>query len=186
MAVSAGLADPEAAMAPGIGRVIRSVDDLPGRVGGAEVRWAKDEVDMWCDDWAKQRRMMIGIVELEPRDRLGKLRSTLGAVREERDGASQGVVSQSFPEVYTGTALLVHRAWTRMSRQWRPVINIHYVLREVKVKAKAAEINIPLALYWKYLEFGKSFVHSYVMVSTEFQSADRAVMETQKASAVAV
>lgn len=149
------------------------------------MRWQRDEVDMWIDEWAKQRRLMLGITELEPRDRLGKLRSTLGAVREERDGASQGVVSQSFPEVYTGTALLVHRAWSTMNRQWGAVINIHYVLRELKVKAKAEEVGIPVALYWKYLEFGKNFVHSFVMVSTQFEASDRKVMERQNSAVIA-
>lgn len=149
------------------------------------MRWQRDEVDTWCDEWAQQRRLMLGIAELEPRDRLGKLRSTLGAVREERDGASQGTVSQSFPEVYTGTALLVHRAWSTMNRQWAAVVNIHYVLREVKVRAKAAEVCISVPLYWKHLEFGKNFVHSFVMVSTQFETTGRKLMETQNSLVIA-
>lgn len=154
-------------------------------LGGEAMRWQRDEVDMWCDEWAQQRRLMLGIAELEPRDRLGKLRSTLGAVREERDGASQGVVSQNFPEVYTGTALLVHRAWSGMNRQWGAVINVHYVLREIKVRAKAEEVGMPIALYWKYLEFGKNFIHSFVMVSTQFETETRKVMETKNSLVIA-
>lgn len=147
------------------------------------MRWQRDEVDTWCDEWAYQRRMILGITDLEPRDRLGKLRSTLGAIKTEREGASQGTVSQSFPEVYTGTALLVHRAWSTMNRQWGSVINIHYVLRELKVKSKADEVGVPVALYWKYLEFGKNFVHSFVMVSTQFEANGRKVIETQNSLA---
>lgn len=145
-------------------------------------RWQPDEVDIWCNQWAHQRRLIFGIVDairMEPRERLGKLKSTLGAVREDREGAGQGAVSQNFPEVYTGTPLLVHRAWCEMNREWREVVNIHYVLRELKAKVKAHECGVSLPLYWKRLEFGKSFIQSFVILSTKMPRSNSKVMETQ-------
>lgn len=146
------------------------------------MRWHPDEVDIWCQDWAVQRRLMLGLVELEPKDRLGKLRSTLAAVREDRDGASQGTVGQNFPEVYTGTSLLVHRAWVEMNREWKQVMNIHFVIKEVPVKKKAAELHIAVPQYWKHLAFAKNYVHSFVMVSTKYERPATGVMETRNFS----
>lgn len=75
-----------------------------------------DEVDAWAKSWATQRRLVLGIrlaEKLEPKDRIGKLRSTLGRIHEDREGASAIFLagSQDWPEVYTGTSLLVHRCW---------------------------------------------------------------------------
>lgn len=148
------------------------------------MRWQNDEVDLWCLQWAEQRRQMLGITELLPRDRLGKLRSTLAAVREDGEGASQGTITQNFPEVYRDTSLLVHRAVLKMNRDWRQVVNIHYVLREVTVRIKAKEINISVSLYWRYLEFGKSFINSFVTLSTELEQSDKKSVQTQQISLI--
>jgi len=144
------------------------------------MRWQKDEVDQWCDQWAAQRRKMLGILDLEPRDRIGKLRSTLGAVREEGEGASQGAVTQSFPEVYVGIPLLVHRAWNLMERDWRQVINAQYVWREIPVKIKADEFGYSVRHYWNYLQYGKAFISGYV---TQFSEQGSPVMQTQNSLA---
>src|SRR6185437_10919576 len=125
------------------------------------------------EQWAAQRRKHLGLVELQPKDRLGKLRSTLGAVREERDGASQGTVTQSFPEVYIGPEpnfpLLVNRACKEMQKDWREVIEVHYVIlfdennRRIKVKEKAFLLDLSLRSYWQHLTFGKNFIHSFII-----------------------
>jgi hypothetical protein len=149
-----------------------------------EMRLQKDEIDLWCEQWANQRRKILGILELEPRDRIGKLKSTLGTIREERDGASQGTVMQNFPEVYTGFSLLVNRAWLEMTREWRPIVQAHYCCLfwddargepvRIKVKEKAALLDIDLPCYWNYLKFAKNYVHSFVTVSTKY-SLDESV-----------
>jgi hypothetical protein len=116
---------------------------------------------------------------LEPRDRLGKLNSTLGAVREDGEGASQGVISQTFPEVYTGTSLLVHRAICEMNRRWAHVLSIHFVFRDVPVRRKAQEVELAIPAYWKTLAFGKNYVHSFVTICTKYEAKTSKVMETQ-------
>ena len=143
------------------------------------MRWAPDEVDRWLMQWAVQRRQIEGLAPLEPKDRLGKLNSTLGAVREDGEGASQGVTSQSFPEVYTGTALLVHRAICEMQRDWAHVVSMHFVLRDVPVKRKAKDCGLNVASYWKTLAFAKNYVHSFVTICTKYEAKTTKVMETQ-------
>lgn len=139
-----------------------------GTLDDLAMRWVKDEIDLWLDQWAGQRRKMLGITQLEPKDRIGKLRSTLGAVREDGEGASQGTVNQNFPEVYTGIPLLVNRAWHEMTREWRQVIEAHYVFPGYRAKEKAQALDITVALYWKHWTFGKNYVHSFVTCSTKY------------------
>lgn len=147
------------------------------------MRWQKDIVDLWCADWASQRRRMIGLSELQPRERIGRLGSTLGTIRDEREGASQGAVSQSFPEVYLGRhgepnfPLLVNRAWQRMDKRWREIVEVHYVYthmegKVLRTKEKAGLLEISMRVYWDYLTFGKNFIESYVTCFTELTGAD--------------
>lgn len=140
------------------------------------MRWEKDEIDMWCDQWAQQRRKMLGIDDLEPRDRLGKLRSTLGTIKTDKVGAGSGTVNQNFPEVYIGIPLIVHRAWVLMQRDWRQVINAQYVWREIPVKVKAEEFGYSVRHYWNYLQYGKAFIAGHV---TQFARDGDEVMQTQ-------
>jgi len=136
---------------------------------------------MWCADWASQRRRMLGLSELQPKERLGRLNSTLGSIREDRDGASQGTVNQSFPEGYIGPPpnfpLLVNRAWQRMDKRWREIVEVHYVYthmdgKPLRSKQKAAALEISMRLYWQYLTFGKSFIESYVTCFTDLVGTD--------------
>ena len=146
------------------------------------MRWQKDEVDLWCAEWAMQRRRMLGISELQPRERIGRLGSTLGTIRDEREGASQGTVTQSFPEVYIGPPpnypLLVNRAWQRMDKRWREVIEAHYVYTQLQSKQKAGMLELSMRLYWQYLTFGKNFIESYVTCFTELSSDEYSVSLT--------
>jgi len=148
------------------------------------MRLQKDEIDVWCDQWAKQRRRILGILELEPRDRVGKLKSTLGSIREERDGASQGTAMQTYPEVYIGFALLVNRAWKEMRREWRPIVQAHYCCLywadedglpvRIMAKEKAKILDLDLPTYWNYMKFAKNYIHSFVTISTKY-SLDESV-----------
>lgn len=140
------------------------------------MRWRPDEVDGWCSQWASERRKIVGLAELQPTDRIGRLSGTLGAVREEGEGASQGITAQRFPEVYTGTALLVNRAWKEMEVGWRIVMEAHYVFlfdetgARIKANTKAHRLNLTPAIYWKYVTFAKNFVHSFVILGTKYET----------------
>jgi len=129
--------------------------------------------------WAQQRRQIEGSLALEPRDRVGKLNSTLGAVREDAEGASQGTTNQNFPEVYTGRSLLVHRAIREMDKRWAHVISLHFVVTDKPVKWKAKEAEMNVAAYWKTLAFAKNYVHSFVTICTKYEDKNAKVMETQ-------
>jgi hypothetical protein len=118
-----------------------------------------------CMDWAIERRKIFGITleeNLEPRERLGKLRCTLEAVREEGEGASYGTASQNFPEVYTATNLVIHRAWQGMRPIWKEVMHVHYVWREIPVKVCAAEIGLEVVRYSEVLEKLKADLSGYL------------------------
>lgn len=148
------------------------------------MRWHKDEVDLWCEQWASQRRKILGITELQPKERIGKLNSTLGSIKTDRDGASQGTVTQAFPEVYIGAdpnyPLLVNRAWREMKPQWREVIEAHYVYKG-SIKQKAFLIEVTVANYWKHWTFAKNYIHGFVTVSTKYSDEKtEVIVYTQK------
>jgi hypothetical protein len=144
------------------------------------MRWTRDETDLWCEQWARERRKYLGITELEPKDRIGRLSCTLGAVKEEGEGACQGTVTQRFPEHYTGTALLVNRAWKAMNQNWRPVLEVHYVYAgKGRVKAQAVGLSTPM--YWRYLGFAKNYIHAFVTIGTDQQTEK--ITQTQNSHA---
>lgn len=132
------------------------------------MRRRPDEVDLWGMAWARQRRLMLGIIEgnkLEPRERLGKLRCTLGAVLKEGAGAGQGgVAAQNFPEVYTGLALVVHRVYMRMPGGFRQAMQLHYVWREIPARLKAREAGVSESTYWKRVAAMKMHLYQEVIV----------------------
>jgi hypothetical protein len=123
-----------------------------------------DEIDLWCMNWARQRRIALGIIEakmIEPRERLGQLRCTLGKVRAERDGASYTRSNQIFPEVYVGLALDIHRASFLLPGRERLVMHLHYVWREIPVKLKCCEVPVSNAVYWTLVGNIKFFLTGY-------------------------
>jgi hypothetical protein len=128
-------------------------------------RRTPDWADRLCMGWAEQRRKALGIVlpsKLEPRERLGKLTCTLGAVREEGEGASYSGKTQNWPEVYTGDSLLVHRCWSGMQRPWAEVMHVHYVWREIHIKDRIEAVKLDFTEYYKRLGLLKSHVEHYV------------------------
>jgi hypothetical protein len=131
-----------------------------------------DDIDHYCVDWARQRRIALGIINakmIEPRERLGQLKCTLGKVRSEREGASYSRVNQNFPEVYVGMSLVVHRAYSIMPGEQRMAMHLHYVWREVSVADKCGEIPVSAAGFWTLVGNVKSFLRGYVY-SAEPQS----------------
>jgi hypothetical protein len=132
------------------------------------LRWNADYIDVLCSEWAQPRRKLIRAqlgreeLQFEPREMLGKLRCTIGQVREDGEGASQGTFNQNFPDVYVGDILIVHRAWTRMRGPLKLTMSGQYVWREVPVKIKAAEFGFSVAQYWINLTAAKEYVAGYI------------------------
>ena len=123
----------------------------------------QDEVDHWLTDWARQRRIMLGIVldeKVMPEERLGKLRCTLASFRECQIPAFSKE-QQRWPEVYKGKALLVHRARQTMSYEYKWAIDLQYVLREVQPALKARDMRWSLAQYWNNVNGAKGFIRGY-------------------------
>jgi hypothetical protein len=132
------------------------------------MRRPPDFIDLLCIAWAEQRRKALGIIlpaMLTPRERLGKLNCTLGAVREEGEGASYSGKSQNWPEVYTGDSLLVHRCWSGMPRPWAEVMHIHYVWRELHINQRIAYLGLDFRIYYERLNLLKPCVDNYVKIA---------------------
>jgi hypothetical protein len=118
----------------------------------------------------------LGIEELQPRDRIGKLNSTLGAITFEDRSPGQGTPQQTYPEVYIGPdpnyPLLVNRAWKAMDKRWRPIVEVHYVCEGEKVRYKAEHCRITVSLYWKYLTFGKNYINGFVQTHMNYKATE--------------
>jgi hypothetical protein len=137
-----------------------------------------DEIDLWCQAWAKQRRLALGILDaklLEPRERLGQIRCTLGAVLVDKVGAGERTVrvnanghrDQNWPEVYTGKALDVHLACSLMPGVERLTVHLHYVWYEVPANEKCKLIPSSLARYWALLSNAKFFLNGYLAMGAK-------------------
>lgn len=125
-----------------------------------------DDVDLWCSTWARRRRELLGLDdrELEPDERLGLLRSTLGRVREDKVAAGYcAKVSQQFPEVYTGMTLQVHRAFSLLEGKHREVIDLNYVWFDISVPVKAREVRMAIVEYWMNVKIGKAFIRGAII-----------------------
>lgn len=133
-----------------------------------------DHIDYICMEWANERRKILGIIlpeqiengkivgGFEPKERLGKLRCTLEAIREEGDGSSYGVASQNFPEVYSKANIITHRCWVSMQPIWKEVMHVHYVWREIPVKTCAAELGLEVVRYSEILDKLKGYVDGWL------------------------
>ena len=138
-------------------------------------RRRRDEVDEWCRDWARERRVALGIMpgtKIEPRERVGKLRCTLAEVRDEGAAghSSKGVHCdlngkpvQHWPEVYRGFTLFVHLALAKMPGAQRMVIHLHYVWRELPSFVKAHEAGVGLSEFYSTLNAAKESLRRTVI-----------------------
>ncbi len=126
----------------------------------------RDQIDLWCDQWAVTRRKILGIIDpnrLEPHERLGKLKSTLGVVKSDAEGAAHRTAGHDFPEVYLGTALLIHRGFCSMQDgTYRQVMDAHYVWRELPVKVKASYLGLGESRYWEIVGAVKGYIQGFV------------------------
>lgn len=71
-----------------------------------------------------------------------------------------------------------------MPKQWRPVIEVHYVYIppyiDWKIKQKAAAVNLVVRTYWDYMGFAKNYIHSFVTISTKYPDDEiKKVIRTQ-------
>lgn len=131
------------------------------------MRWKPDQLDIWCTDWARERRKIFGITlpeAMQPWERLGKLRSTLGTIEKDREAAGAGSVghNQQFPEVYLGLSLEIHRGFVTMCGEWRQVMDAQYVWREVAPLEKAAVIGLTVPGYFNVLRMLKAYLSGYL------------------------
>jgi hypothetical protein len=150
-----------------------------------------DEVDLWGIGWARQRRIMLGIITacaLTPEERLGKLRCTLGQIQEDRVGAGErsrrvgenGHPDQDWPEVYTGMSLIVHQAYMKMPGNHRIMMNLHYVWREIPVRLRAREVDVSVAQYWIQVSVMKGFLHGAVLAGSRNFPSRRSILRNSR------
>lgn len=121
----------------------------------------KSTLDPMCREWARQyRRIAQGgvvypdgtfVVDGWPTVTL------LGKLREERDGATQGRMSQHFAEVYRGDGLLIWLAMESMPLREREVLYARYLSRDL-VRTQADELGISVAQYWSRLDCAYFFL----------------------------
>jgi hypothetical protein len=115
-----------------------------------------DAIDVLIYNWAATRRQL-----------LGAMRCSLGNVKTYRDGAGARTArQQSFPEVYTGDALLVNLAVKRMPPDLRDFVDIHYTLGRGATK-RAELLGITTSIYWRRVNAAKSFVAGYLAARQE-------------------
>lgn len=135
-------------------------------------RWRPDQIDLWCEEWARERRKVLGLKlneRLMPFERIGRLNCTLGRVKEEAEGASHsgvrvgenGHVQRHWPEVYRGMAMEVHRAFAMMRAEWRTVMELHYCFKNEKISTKAAFLQLTDNEYKKQLINLKLFLSGH-------------------------
>jgi hypothetical protein len=129
-----------------------------------------DDVDVLCSTWARAQRELLGLDkrELRPEERLGRLRSTLGRVREDKVAAGYFTkLSQQFPEVYSGMVLLVHRAFCLMPAGAKEAVYMNYVWFDISAPVKAEQIGASLKQYWILVGEGKSFIRGAIVMGSE-------------------
>jgi hypothetical protein len=160
------------------------------------VRNQPDEIDLAAIEWAKQRRIILGIavsssneLRIEPHERLGKLRSTLGSIKDNRVSAGErttrmglnGHPDQDWPEVYLHIALDVHRAFQLMSGEQRMVMDLHYVWREIPTALRVRESRLDEARYFRAVSGVKAFLRGYLAAVSRAKPASRPSKELEAA-----
>lgn len=144
-------------------------------------KWRPDQLDIWCADWARERRKIFGIesdkhgvVKLMPWERLGQLRCTLGQVKADHENAGTPTgrgFNQIFPEVYLGLSLEIHCGFTTMCGEWRQVMDAQYVWFEIAPKEKSDFIGITISEYYNVLRMLKAYLSGYLRLDNSTLSA---------------
>lgn len=136
-----------------------------------------DHVDTICHyDWRPGRLQILGIAmleKLEPKERLGKLRCTLGSVKEEGEGSAYGVISQNWPEFRNENGRLIQRAFLAMSEKRRMLMDARYTwngIYPVKVRAEAMDMSVPV--FWVEVGQLKSFIEGFMATAKVAEDPD--------------
>ena len=126
----------------------------------------RDGTDLLCESWAHTRRELLGLREpVYARDYLGSLRSTLGRVKDCADGSS-GAIPQHYPEVYTGPAFHVNRAFQAMPPLLKAVMDLHYVFHGPDAR-KARALDLARREYFALVGKAKTSVDRYLSTVSE-------------------
>lgn len=130
--------------------------DVPDWVRKSNGLWGRQKRRIWTGmDWHKN-------VD-------GYAQSLLGRIREEREGAGQGVRVQRWPEVYWGDGLEVQRSLLGMPETPYAVLHLHYVWDpewNVTAGRKARCIGIERDVYYDHLDRAEFWIWSRLEAGT--------------------
>jgi hypothetical protein len=140
-------------------------------------------VRLACAKWGRQkRRVWLG------RDWHGNIdgyaQSLLGRIRDERDGASQGVRSQRWPEVFWGDGLAVQRKLNPMPERQFYAIHFQYVWDpdwNVTANRKARYMEVGRTEYFELVDRAETWVHASLEVEPDSQLTDAVQKIVRKA-----
>lgn len=117
-------------------------------------------------DWRPGRLQVLGIARLdhlEPKERLGKLRSTLGSVKEEKEGAYYVTANQNWPEFRNDAGRLIQRAFLAMNEKRRALMDARYTWASIfPVKIRAEAMDMSVAVFWVEVGMMKCFIEGFI------------------------
>lgn len=135
------------------------------------MRRDRDQVDYWCEEWAKPQRSYYGVrldKMIEPYERIGHLRSTLASIREEGEGAAYSQVSQKWAEVHTPMGLLINRCFEvmRLQKLWQMrdtmVLEYVYEMEQWPRAKRCRDYGITVHFHDEHLKDTKIFINGFV------------------------
>ena len=135
------------------------MSETPQWVRIACQRWGRQKRRLWAGgDWYRDHR------GIQRRHVDGYANSFLGRLLEEREGASQGILTQHWEEVLWGDGLDVQRALHGVPLLYFDVMHLHYVF-DPEFGLTAARKSELLGLasrrtYWSALDRGEFWVFS--------------------------
>ena len=134
-----------------------------------------DSIDILFRRWAVTKRQILGLDPMDadpidatkggkclPSEYLGAVRCTLSERRDLHAGSRSNVVSQHFPEVFTGTSFEVNRAVKHMSPTLQEIVDYHYV-RPAPIKVKVHRLGVSWKTYWDRVQRAKTFLEAWTM-----------------------
>jgi hypothetical protein len=127
-------------------------------------RRGDDALEQILKEWGRQRRVVLGLDAPKFRSQhLGYPTCTLDQIRFLRDGAGGATTrrKQHFPEVYTGNAVAVNRAFHRLAYPLRLVFDAHYVAH-APVSLKAEALALSIKTYFARLNQARAFVDGFI------------------------
>lgn len=116
-----------------------------------------------CRVWARQKLRVITGLDHGGHVDGWATTTTLGKLREEREGASHGRAGQHFPEVFTGDGLRIARALIGMPELPLIVFQRHFLLTG-PVADKAADVGISPSRFYTELD------HAYYWIAAKLET----------------